>query len=471
MKLLNRQNIPSSSTRPVSILQFGTGNFLRGFADWMIDILNEKTSFNGDIQMVQVHSKKPAKGINSQEGLYHVLTKGIRKGETVEESRLIQSVRGAINPFLDYKAYLDLAKIPELRFVISNTTEAGIYFEEADKDWAVTPESFPGKLTALLYQRFQHFDGDPEKGLVIIPCELVEDNGKKLKENIKRYIDLWNLSGDFEDWVVKHNFFCNTLVDRIVPGYPLGSGNEIQAQLGFKDEQMVMTEPFYFWAIDGPEWLKKELPLDKAGFDVLFVKDIGPYRTRKVRILNGAHTCLVPVAYLKGIRLVKDAMENEGTSSYLKKVIFEEIIPAMDQPEENLIPFAEDVLDRFRNPFIKHNLSDIALNSISKWKVRVLPTLLDYINKKDQIPTGMVQAFAAMIVYYRGHYNGEATPIKDKPDVIKYFDQIWKIKTPEAVVESVLAKVEYWDQDLNLIYGLSEALIKEVKTLLAQEEG
>lgn len=215
---------------------------------------------------------------------------------------------------------------------------------------------------------------------------------------------------------------------------------------------------------------KKELPLDKAGFDVLFVKDISPYRTRKVRILNGAHTCLVPVAYLKGIRLVKDAMENEATSSYLQKVIFDEIIPAMDQPEENLIPFAEDVLDRFRNPFIKHKLSDIALNSIAKWKVRVLPTLLDYINKKDQIPTGMVEAFAAMIVYYRGHYNGEDTPIKDKPEVVKYFDQIWKIKTPEAVVESVLAKVDYWDQDLNLIYGLSEALIK-VKSLLAQEKG
>jgi tagaturonate reductase len=250
----------------------------------------------------------------------------------------------------------------------------------------------------------------------------------------------------------------------------VGSGNEIQAQLGFKDEQMVMAEPFHFWAIEGPDWLRMELPLDNAGFNVQFVKDIAPFRTRKVRILNGAHTCLVPVAYLAGIRLVKDAMENEETSNYLKQVIFNEIIPAMDQPAASVTPFAEDVLDRFRNPFIKHKLSDIALNAISKWKVRVLPSLLDYINKKDEIPTGMVQAFAAMIVYYRGHYNGEKTPINDKTEIVKYFDQVWKIKTPDVVVESVLAKIDFWDQDLNLVYGLSEALIKEVKALLAKEK-
>lgn len=470
MKPLNRQNIPNPTSRPLKVIQYGTGNFLRGFADWMIDVLNEKTSFDGDIQMIQVHSRKPAQGINDQEGLYHVLTRGISKGKTIEENRLIQSVRGAVNPFLDYNAYLEIAKIPELRFVISNTTEAGIYFDENDKDWATSPESFPGKLTALLYRRFKHFKGDIEKGLVVIPCELVEDNGKKLKDNILRYIDLWELPGSFEDWIVKHNTFCNTLVDRIVPGYPVGSGNEIQAQLGFKDEQMVMAEPFHFWAIEGPDWLRMELPLDNAGFNVQFVKDIAPFRTRKVRILNGAHTCLVPVAYLAGIRLVKDAMENEETSNYLKQVIFNEIIPAMNQPAASVTPFAEDVLDRFRNPFIKHKLSDIALNSISKWKVRVLPSLLDYINKKDEIPTGMVQAFAAMIVYYRGHYNGEKTPINDKTEIVKYFDQVWKIKTPDVVVESVLAKIDFWDQDLNLVYGLSEALIKEVKALLAKEK-
>jgi tagaturonate reductase len=436
----------------------------------MIDILNEKTSFDGDIQMVQVHSRKPAQGINDQEGLYHVLTRGVSKGKTIEEDRLIKSVRGALNPYLNYDSFLELANTPDLRFVISNTTEAGIYFDEDDKDWSATPDSFPGKLTALLYQRFRHFKGDPEKGMVIIPCELIENNGKKLKENVLRYVDLWELPGSFEDWIVKHNVFCDTLVDRIVPGFPLDIANSIQAQIGFKDEQMVMAEPFHFWAIEGPDWLKEELPLESAGFNVKFVKEIAPYRTRKVRILNGAHSCLVPVAYLKGIRLVKDAMENEETSEYIQKVIFDEIIPAMDQPSESLRPFAEDVLDRFRNPFIKHRLSDIALNSISKWKVRVLPSLLDFINKKDEIPIHLVQAFAAMIVFYRGHYRGEKTPIHDKAEVVKYFDQIWKIKTPEGVVESVLAKVAYWDQDLNLVYGLSEALIKEVKALLALEK-
>jgi tagaturonate reductase len=470
MKLLNRQNVPKSSSHPLRVIQFGTGNFLRGFTDWMIDILNEKSSFDGDIQMVQVHSRKAARGINEQEGLYHVLTRGVSKGKTIEEDRLIQSVRGALNPYLNYDSFLKLANTPELRFVISNTTEAGIYFNEKDKDWSVNPDSFPGKLAAFLYQRFMHFNGNPEKGMVMIPCELIENNGKKLKENVLRYADLWELPGSFEDWIVKHNTFCDTLVDRIVPGFPLDISNNVQAQLGFKDDQMVMAEPFHFLAIEGPDWLKEELPLQSAGFNVEFVKDIAPYRDRKVRILNGAHTCLVPVAYLEGIRLVKDAMANEKTSDYLQKVIFDEIIPAMDQPSVNLIPFAEDVLDRFRNPFIRHRLSDIALNSISKWKVRVLPSLLDFINKKEEIPSHLVKAFAAMIVFYRGHYKGEKTPIRDKAEVVTFFEQIWKIKTPEGVVESVLAKVSYWDQDLTLVRGLSEAMIKEVKALLALEK-
>ncbi|WP_163379838.1 tagaturonate reductase [Cyclobacterium sp. SYSU L10401] len=470
MKPLNRKNTANTATRPLKIVQFGTGNFLRGFADWMVQVLNDQTGFNGDIQMVQVHSRKPARGINEQEGLYHLIVRGFYKGKTVEENQLISCVRGAINPYIDYKAFLELANSPELTFIFSNTTEAGIYFEEKDKDWTITPESFPGKLTALLFQRFRHFDGDPEKGLFILPCELVENNGQKLKENILRYVDLWNLPGTFEDWLVKHNTFCNTLVDRIVPGFPLDAANKIQESLGYRDEQMVMAEPFHFWAIEGTEELAEKFPADKLGLNVKFVSDLSPFRTRKVRILNGAHTCLVPVAYLKGIRLVKEAMDDGETSDFIEKTIFEEIIPSVDLPEDILKPFAEAVLDRFRNPFIKHKLSDISLNSISKWKVRVLPSLLDYIKKENQLPKHLCEAFAALIVFYRGHYKGEAIPLKDKQEILHYFDQLWKIKPTEEVVSSVLSKIEFWDQDLNLIPGLSQALIKEVTLLLEQEK-
>ncbi|NHE58249.1 tagaturonate reductase [Cyclobacterium plantarum] len=469
MKPLNRQNTGKTSPRPLKIVQFGTGNFLRGFADWMVQVLNDQAEFNGDIQMVQVHSRKPARIINEQEGLYHVIVRGFQKGETVEENQLIDCVRGAINPYIDYKGFLELANSPELAFIFSNTTEAGIYFEEKDRDWTITPESFPGKLTALLFQRFRHFEGDPDKGLLILPCELIADNGQKLKENVLRYVDLWNLPGTFEDWLVKYNTFCNTLVDRIVPGFPIDAAEKIQENLGYRDDQMVMAEPFHFWAIDGPDELKEKFPADKQGLNVKFVADLTPFRTRKVRILNGAHTSLVPVAYLKGIRLVKEAMDDSGTSDFIEQTIFKEIIPSMDLPEDILKPFAEAVLDRFRNPFIKHKLSDIALNSISKWKVRVLPSLLDFIRKENRLPQHLCEAFAALIVFYRGHYKGEKIPLKDKEEILHYFDQIWKIKSSEEVVAGVLSKIEFWDQDLNLIPGLSQALIREVDLLLEKE--
>lgn len=469
MKPLHRTNIPSDKTRPLKIVQFGTGNFLRGFADWMVDLLNEKVDFNGDIQMVQVHSRKPAAGINAQEGLYHVLTRGFQKGQTIEEDRLIRCVRGAINPYIDYPAFLALGNEPELKFVFSNTTEAGIYFEENDKDRTLTPDAFPGKLAAMLYQRFTHFKGDPEKGLVILPCELVEANGDKLKENVLRYVNLWDLPGSFENWLVKYNYFCNTLVDRIVPGFPVEAAPKIQQQLGFRDEQLVMAEPFHFWAIQGPDWLPEVFPVDKLKLNVKFVDDLSPFRTRKVRILNGAHTSMVPVAYLNGQRLVKEALDDPITSQFVEKTIFEEIIPSMDLSPDLVEPFAADVLDRFRNPFIKHKLMDISLNSIAKWKVRVLPSLLEYIQKKDQLPPNLCKAFAALLVFYRGHYKGEPIPLRDKEENLHYFDQLWKIKTPEDLVGSVLSRIDFWDEDLNLVHGLSEALIKEINALLAQE--
>lgn len=470
MQALTRQNIQEKNIRPIKVLQFGTGNFMRGFPDWVVDLLNEKAGFNGNVQMIQVYGRKPAHGINAQDGLYHVLIRGYQNGEIIEEDRLIDSVVGAINPYLDYAEFLTQGEIPELEFIFSNTTEAGIYYDEKDRDRTLPPESFPGKLAALLFQRYVHFKGDPKKGLFILPCELIEDNGKKLKEIVLRYADLWDLPDGFSEWIEEHNHFCNTLVDRIVPGYPIDMAGKIQEKLGFKDEQMVMAEPFHFWAIQGPESLREKFPAEKIGLDVFVVKDLKPYRTRKVRILNGAHTALVPVAYLRGLKLVREAVENPETGKFLEETIFNEIIPTLDLPKEELDRFAKDVVDRFKNPFIKHQLSAIALNSISKFKVRVLPSILEYIKRKEKVPVNLAKAFAALIVFYKGNYKGVQIPLNDKPEVLAYFDKIWKIKDPEDIVGAVFVKIEYWERDLNLVPDLSTAVIKEVENLLEEEK-
>src|SRR5690606_23504470 len=370
MKPLNRQNANTTSDRPIKILQFGTGNFLRGFIDWAVDILNEKTGFNGDIQIVQPHGKSPATALNAQEGLYHVVTRGFQNGQVVDEVRLINSVRSAINPYLEYESFLALADNPELRFMISNTTEAGIYFDPKDEHPDAVPASFPGKLTALLYRRFTFFKGEASKGLIHLPCELIEQNAQKLKATILQYAKLWSLGSAFESWINEHNVFCNTLVDRIVPGYPQEDAQEMTERTGFKDDLMVMTEPFHLWIIEGPQSLESEFPINQTGLDIYFAEDLSPYRTRKVRILNGAHTAMVPLAYLRGLRTVREAVEDPYIGDFLNKAIYDEIIPTLDLPQGELEKFAQDVVERFKNPFIKHELKDIALNSVSKFQVR-----------------------------------------------------------------------------------------------------
>lgn len=469
MKPLNRTTAQITSDRKIKVLQFGTGNFLRGFVDWVIDILNEKSAFDGDIQIVQPHGKTPAIMLNSQEGLYHVLTRGFQNNRVVDESRLISSVRGAINPFLDYGDYLKLAENPELRFVVSNTTEAGIVFDSRDADREQAPLTFPGKLTALLYRRFVYFEGKGDKGLILIPCELIEDNGVKLKEAVLQYAGLWRLPEDFTRWVTDRNIFCNTLVDRIVPGFPEEDSETIQQSLGYKDELMVVAEPFHFWAIEGPAAVAAEFPADTVGLDIVFVKDLKPYRERKVRILNGAHTTLVPLAYLKGFRTVREAVEDKSMGDFIKSAIQEEIIPTLDLPKEELDQFASDVLERFKNPFIRHMLSAIALNSISKWQVRVLPSLLEYVKRKDTLPLRLVQAFAALIVFYRGRYKGEDLPVKDSAEITAFFIQAWQKRETAEMVEEILAHKTLWGRDLNTVSGLKARLTREVEELLDRE--
>ncbi|UII23401.1 tagaturonate reductase [Fulvivirga ligni] len=469
MKPLNEQTAGIQKNHPVKVLQFGEGNFLRAFVDWVIDILNEKADFNGGIHVVQPIEQGMVNMLNDQDCLYHVLLQGIQNGETIDDKRLITSINSASNPYEDYKAYLQLGENPDLEFVISNTTEAGIRFDESDKRMDSLPDSFPGKLTALLYHRFKHFNGAADKGLTLIPCELIENNGVNLKKAILQYAEHWALSNEFISWIESSNKFCNTLVDRIVPGYPRENIKEIQAELGFEDNLVVKAEPFLLWVIDAPEGVKEAFPTHKTDLDVLFVKDITPYRTRKVRILNGAHTSLVPVAYLHGVRTVRESVEDDYTGEFIKETIFDEIVPTLDLPQEELEKFANAVLERFQNPFIRHELISIALNSTSKYKVRVLPSVLEYYNRKNSLPHHLVHALAALIVFYKGEWRDEKIALNDSADVMEFFGQIWN-GDQEQIAQKVLSNTALWDTDLTKVEGLESELQTEINSLVKAEK-
>ncbi len=319
MKALNNDTIDKRPTYPVKILQFGEGNFLRGFVDWVIDHLNTATDFNAGICVIQPIKEGMVKMLNDQDGLYHVWLNGLSKGENVDETRLITSIVKGINPYDDYQAYLKLAENNELRFIFSNTTESGIVFESKDTTLDELPSGFPGKVTALLYHRFKHFNGDKNKGLIIIPCELIDKNGATLKATILQYARHFNLPQEFSEWINSANYFCNTLVDRIVPGFPRDSIQEIQERLQYEDNLVVKAEPFYLWVIEGDDQVKKEFPTAKMDMQVKFVTDQSPYRTRKVRILNGAHTSIVHRAYLEGLRTVEEVTKDPAMSKFLGK--------------------------------------------------------------------------------------------------------------------------------------------------------
>ncbi|WP_422858436.1 tagaturonate reductase [Flagellimonas sp. S174] len=444
MKKLNRKTVPMVPERPIRIIQFGEGNFLRGFVDWMVDILNEKTHFNGNIQIVQPLQKGMGAWINEQEGLYHVLLEGIEKGIKTQTTRLITSIEGVLNPFENYQAFLELAENPDLEFIVSNTTEAGIVFDEKDDNPKTLPKTFPGKLTALLHQHFISFDRYPPKELKILPCELIEKNGDKLKECVLKYIELWNLSKDFVQWVERSVIFYNTLVDRIVPGFPKENIQAIQEKLDYEDNLVVKAEPFHLWVIEGPKKLEDLLRFKEAGLNVVFTNDLTPFRTRKVRILNGTHTAMVPIAYLNGFKEVREVVEDEKMAKFLDQIIFKEIIPTLDMPKEELETYAYEVLERFKNPFIKHKLLDISLNSISKFRVRVLPSILNYLESYKQVPEGLAVAFTYLMVFYKGEHASQSIPIKDDETVASFFKEAWSSKDVELTISRILSNEALW---------------------------
>lgn len=466
MRSLTRQNSNSQSDRAVKVIQFGEGNFLRAFVDWMLDILNEKPDFDSDVQIVQPIENGMGEMLNKQEGLYHVLIQGIEGNKRVDTIRLIKNIKSVINPHTDYNEYLKLAENKDLKLIISNTTEAGIAFSETDVDYINTPTTYPGKLTSLLYHRFSQKQEVKNQTLVIIPCELIEKNGDKLKRCVLQYADLWELPAEFTKWIDSNITFCNSLVDRIVPGYPKETIAEIKAQIGFEDNMVVKAEPYHLWAIEGPKELYHLLPFDKAGLKVKIVDDIHPFRIRKVRILNGVHTAMMAYAYLRGFRAVKETVEDPQMAEFIKELIFEEIIPTIDLPKEELVEFANDVMDRFRNPFIHHEWKSIALNSISKFKVRVLPTMLDYKATNGNWPEKLVMAMAALFQFYKGTQNGETLPVSDDEEVITFFQNAWLVEKPTEIAKMILANAELWGQDLSndeeLLGLITEYLTEEI---------
>jgi tagaturonate reductase len=461
--LLSKDVVPSFHQYPEKVLQFGEGNFLRCFVDWMFNELNKKANFNGSIVVVQPIENGMVDMLNAQDGLYTLYLRGLQNGKVENYHETINVISRGINPYTQFDEYLKTAENPEMRFVISNTTEAGIAYNAEDKLENTPPTSYPAKLAVWLFHRYTTFAGDVTKGVHIIPCELIDKNAYYLKKHILQLSEDWKLDAGFVAWLNSACTFSNTLVDRIVPGYPRDRIAEITAELGFEDKQVVEGEPFHLWVIEAGEELEKELPFPSIGLNVLYVKDVTPYKVRKVRILNGVHTALVPVAYLYGIDTVRESMEDAVVGKFIKDALFQEIIPTLDLPNEELEAFAAAVLERFSNPFIRHLLMSISLNSWAKFETRVLPSLLEYKKRKGTIPAHLSFSLAATIAFYKGKRGEEIIAIKDDADLLELLSNAWsKYDGSDAslkeVVTTVLAYTKNWKINLNEVEGLTDAV-------------
>lgn len=466
MKALNKTTA-HKAIRPEKVIQFGEGNFLRAFVDWIIYNMNEKTDFNGSVVVVQPIEKGMIDMLNAQDCLYHVNLQGLDNGEPVNSLTKIDVISRALNAYTQTDEFMQLAEQPEMRFVISNTTEAGIAFDPACKLSDKPASSYPGKLTQLLYHRFCHFQGDMSKGLIVFPCELIFLNGHKLKECILQYIDLWELGDEFKHWFLNACGVYATLVDRIVPGFPRKEIDAIKAKLDYDDNMVVQGEFFHLWVIEAPASIADEFPADKAGLNVLFVPSEEPYHERKVTLLNGPHTVLSPVAYLSGINIVRDACQHPVVGQYINKVMCEELMETLNLPKEELQKFAADVLERFVNPFVDHQVTSIMLNSFPKYETRDLPGLKTYLARKGELPKGLVLGLAAIITYYKGGVRADGAEIvpNDAPEIMALLKELWATGDTRKVAEGVLAEESIWKSNLNTIPGLTDLVVQYLDSI------
>lgn len=456
--------------RPERVIQFGEGNFLRCFADWMISTMNKKVDFNGNVVVVQPIEQGLTDLLEAQDNLYTVRLNGINKGEVISTSEVVDVISRCVNPYKDYDSYIELAQNRNFKFILSNTTEAGINFDETDRLEDTPQKSFPGKLTALLYERYKVYGNEKDSGFIIIPCELIEDNGIKLKEIVLKYAELWKLENGFVDWIESSNTFCNTLVDRIVPGYPRDRIDEINKEHGYVDNLVVEGEIFHLWVIEAPDSVAKEFNPHEAGLNVVYTQNQKPYRERKVHILNGAHTSMVPVGLLMGIESVRESIEDENLGRFIERLVFDEVIPTLDLKEDELKEFANDVLDRFRNPFIHHKLISISLNSLSKYKTRILPSVLRYEKEYNRLPDRLVFALAALFWLYKGEYKGTDYDLKDNQQWLKDVMELHaRLDSNDISIDDfvsiMLSKVDIWGTDLTSVKDMKSTVVKHMKAI------
>lgn len=462
MELISKKMF-AKPERPIKIMQFGEGNFLRAFIEWIIQNLNDKGAINSSVAVVQPMPFGRIKELSEQDGLYTLRLEGIDKGKTVKSSQVIDVIGDCINPFTDYEHFLSYAKSQDLQVIISNTTEAGIAVDPTDTDFSQCPKSYPGKLLALLKARYDYFDGDMTKGLAIVPCELIDNNGDELYRCLTELAEINHMDKKFIEWMQTANHFTSTLVDRIVPGYPRNEIEQIQKETGYIDNNVVKGEIFHLWVLRKEPVVQKYLPADSTGLNVIFADDIKPYKQRKVKILNGSHTAMVPVAYLCGIDTVGEAVNDPVIGKYVHDFIFDEVNPTIDLPQNEMIDFANSVIERYKNPFIRHELMSIALNSTTKFRTRLLPTLEDYIRIKGALPKHLLFSFAAIVEFHKGVRGEEKIALKDDPHYLEHWAKLWAEFDGDytKLAKAALSWTEAWEVDMNTLHPDITATVAE----------
>ncbi|WEV53275.1 tagaturonate reductase [Bifidobacterium sp. ESL0704] len=452
-----------AQSRPIKVIQFGEGGFLRAFVDWTFQQLNNNGLFNGNVAIVQPMPSGRVDNLRRQDNLYTVVLQGILDGKKVLSNTLIDSIGATVKVNDEWQSYLELADNPEAKIIISNTTEAGIAVTENDTADMTPPQGYPAKLALLLKRRYD--DGLP--GFLLIPCELIADNGKALREAVVTMSRQFGFGADFIKWVEQENTFVSTLVDRIVPGYPAAQAESLFEQIGYRDDMLDKAEPFYSWVIAGDEKARKMvdelIPARKLGINLILTDDVQPYRERKVYLLNGPHTTLAQVARLEGMSTVGETMDDETMHSFVLKEMNEEIIPVLSLPKNELETFASQVLERFSNPYNEHKLDSIGLNSVSKYAVRLLPLVTANAEKTGRLPQRIVLALAALLYTYGGFAQGKVA-IKDDADVT---DTLVALAKNSTYIHDALAQSKLWGQDLTRIKGLEELVEKDFEGIRA----
>lgn len=486
MNRLNRDSLTPEERRswealrggPVTVLQIGEGNFLRGFADWMLHRCRETGLFQGSVAVTQPRPSGKAKihALAEQDGLYTLLTRGIEEGRPVERKEIVPIFSEAFDPYEEWSRLEALAERPELRFVLSNTTEAGLAYRPEALAEGKPIASFPGKIAWLLFKRYSALGGEAAPGLVFLPCELLDRNGDELKRCVLRYCEDWGLPEPFRRWAAERNRFLNSLVDRIVTGYPAGEADALFAEWGYADEMLNTAEPYHFWAIEAEPDLGGELPLGKAGLNVVWTDDLRPYQLRKVRILNGAHSLMAPLALLNGLQYVGETIDHPEWGRFAREAVEREIIPAVPLPEAELKAYADTVYERFRNPYIRHRLADIAMNGISKFRTRLLPSLLHYAERSEALPDRLVRALAGLLRYSRATRTSEGFVgrtlagteylLRDDAELLGAMADIWAANpSPEQAAERLLGLRAAWGADLTSIEGLAARTASALREL------